>query len=240
MKFILHILVLALHLLGVATSSDPVILSPPNIAMILGGDPFLSFWSHVSDGAQIAAQSVGVNVQISHCSSATAFNQAIMAACMNKSVAAVVLAPIFALENEASIAMVSSMKPLITINSGPNASMPSLGQLTHIGPNNTAAGAGTALYFNSLELKCLLCVIIDNHTDSSANYGFTERCNAAKSAFKGTTKQITINSTASLVSLLESDSYSTCTVDALYVTSGISTLIDPVAALQQANLNHVK
>jgi simple sugar transport system substrate-binding protein len=90
--------------------------------------------------------------------------------------------------------------PVITLNSGEN-DFKALGAITHVGQDESVAGAGAGEKLKAAGAKSLLCVIHEQ-----GNSGLEQRCNGAKTTFGGTVEVLyvkgksDINTTSSQIS----------------------------------------
>jgi simple sugar transport system substrate-binding protein len=156
------------------------------LAMVTHGDGG-TFWSVAKKGALQAAKDLGLTVRYSESNNdPKRQSQLIDTAVAQKVQGLAVSAPNPpALKNSLNRAKRAGI-PIVTLNSGSDV-FKSLGAFTHVGQTETVAGRGAGEQFNAAKSKHLLCVIHEQ-----ANIGLTQRCNGAKSTFKGkfTTLQV--------------------------------------------------
>jgi simple sugar transport system substrate-binding protein len=156
------------------------------LAMVTHGDGG-TFWSVAKKGALQAAKDLGITVRYSESNNdPKRQSQLIDTAVAQKVQGLAVSAPNPpALKNSLNKATRAGI-PIVTLNSGSDV-FKSLGAFTHVGQTETVAGRGAGTQFNAAKSKHLLCVVHEQ-----ANIGLTQRCNGAKSTFKGkfTTLQV--------------------------------------------------
>ena len=181
----------------------------------------------MADGAIAAGKKAGFEIDIVNVaqSSSDASAAAIDAASADPQVVGVVAAFLHPKENELNFAAL--VKPFVTIDGALGGDV---GQITHIGSNDTASGSQTAAYFDSINKKHALCLlVVADSLAASANLpsSLSGRCAAAEAAFKGKFSVARVSTTADIAAVLAADT----TIDAVYGSGIMNAGRDPVAAL---------
>ncbi len=143
-----------------------------------------TFWAVVQKGAEDAAKSLGVTLDYQGSTNdsskqASTIQAGVSGGCNGIAASA----PDPGAIKDAMLAAQSAGIPTVTLNSG-SAVYKDLGAFTHIGQDETVAGKAAGDKFNELGVKKVLCVV-----QEQANVGLQDRCNGAKSTFKGTLQQ---------------------------------------------------
>jgi len=139
-----------------------------------------TFWSVFQKGAVAAAKALGVKLDYQGANNdaskqAATIAAGIAAGCQGLATSV----PDPAAIKTAVAAYVKKGIPVVTANSGSDVSQ-SLGAFTHVGQDETVAGAQAGLKFNAMGLKHILCPI-----QEAANIGLQDRCKGLASTFKG-------------------------------------------------------
>jgi len=140
----------------------------------------VTFWSVFQKGAVAAAKALGVKLDYQGANNdaskqAATIAAGIAAGCQGLATSV----PDPAAIKTAVAAYVKKGIPVVTANSGSDVSQ-SLGAFTHVGQDETVAGAQAGLKFNAMGLKHILCPI-----QEAANIGLQDRCKGLASTFKG-------------------------------------------------------
>lgn len=190
-------LVLATACGGGSSSNKP---SPSNggkaaskytFALISHATPGDSFWATVQNGANDAAKLYGVHVTYQ----ASGGDPQKQAQLIDNAVGQNVDGLIVSLANPGAVKgplKQAEQKgiPVVTINSG-STSFQSVGALTHVGQDESKAGAAAGERLNSLGLKKIICVIHEQN-----NIGLQDRCNGVKQTFNGKVDDLQVKGTS--------------------------------------------
>jgi simple sugar transport system substrate-binding protein len=159
------------------------------IAVVTHGDGG-SFWSVAKRGAVQAGKDLGITVNYSESNNDPQKEAQLIDTAVSKKVQGLaVSAPNpDALKTALARARKAGI-PIITLNSGVD-SFKSFGAITHVGQTETIAGQGAGAKLKALGAKKVLCVIHE-----AANIGLNQRCQGAKSGFKGTVVNLQVTGT---------------------------------------------
>jgi simple sugar transport system substrate-binding protein len=157
------------------------------IAVVTHGSTGDAFWSIVKAGVQKAGSDMGDNVTYESDGDPQKQAQLIDAA-VNQKVDGLVVSMANPGALKASIQKaVSAGIPVITVNSGA-ADSKAFGALSHIGQDETVAGAAVGAQLKAAGVKNAICVI-----QEAGNVGLEQRCAAVKAALGGTTTNIQVD-----------------------------------------------
>ncbi len=159
-----------------------------------------AFWDVVQNGAEAAAEDLGVEVTYQGSGEPDEQAQLIEAAVSDEVDGIVVsLANPDAMREPLASAEEAGI-PVITINSGENESA-SLGAITHVGQTETVAGQGAGEQLAEAGVTNLICVIHE-----PGNIGLEQRCEGATEGLGGTVEnlQVDINDVAGAQTTIQS------------------------------------
>ena len=159
-----------------------------------------AFWDVVQNGAEAAAEDLGIEVTYQGSGEPDEQAQLIEAAVSDEVDGIVVsLANPDAMREPLASAEEAGI-PVITINSGENESA-SLGALTHVGQTETVAGQGAGEQLAEAGVTNLICVIHE-----PGNIGLEQRCEGATEGLGGTVEnlQVDINDVAGAQTTIQS------------------------------------
>ncbi|HMG31481.1 MAG TPA: sugar ABC transporter substrate-binding protein [Jiangellaceae bacterium] len=159
-----------------------------------------AFWDVVQNGADAAAEDLGVEVTYQGSGEPDEQAQLIEAAVSDEVDGIVVsLANPDAMREPLASAEEAGI-PVITINSGENESA-SLGAITHVGQTETVAGQGAGEQLAEAGVTNLICVIHE-----PGNIGLEQRCEGATEGLGGTVEnlQVDINDVAGAQTTIQS------------------------------------
>ncbi len=159
-----------------------------------------AFWDVVQNGAEAAAEDLGVEVTYQGSGEPDEQAQFIEAAVSDEVDGIVVsLANPDAMREPLASAEEAGI-PVITINSGENESA-SLGAITHVGQTETVAGQGAGEQLAEAGVTTLICVIHE-----PGNIGLEQRCEGATEGLGGTVEnlQVDINDVAGAQTTIQS------------------------------------
>jgi simple sugar transport system substrate-binding protein len=159
-----------------------------------------AFWDVVQNGAEAAAEDLGVEVTYQGSGEPDEQAQFIDAAVSDQVDGIVVsLANPDAMREPLASAQDAGI-PVITINSGENESA-SLGAITHVGQTETVAGRGAGEQLAEAGVTNLICVIHE-----PGNIGLEQRCEGATEGLGGSVEnlQVDINDVAGAQSTIQS------------------------------------
>lgn len=159
-----------------------------------------AFWDVVQNGAEAAAEDLGVEVTYQGSGEPDEQAQFIEAAVSDEVDGIVVsLANPDAMREPLASAEEAGI-PVITINSGENESA-SLGAITHVGQTETVAGQGAGEQLAEAGVTNLICVIHE-----PGNIGLEQRCEGATEGLGGTVEnlQVDINDVAGAQTTIQS------------------------------------
>jgi simple sugar transport system substrate-binding protein len=159
-----------------------------------------AFWDVVQNGAEAAAEDLGIEVTYQGSGEPDEQAQLIEAAVSDEVDGIVVsLANPDAMREPLASAEEAGI-PVITINSGENESA-SLGALTHVGQTETVAGQGAGEQLAEAGVTNLICVIHE-----PGNIGLEQRCEGATEGLGGTVEnlQVDINDVAGAQNTIQS------------------------------------
>ncbi|MGH3922293.1 MAG: sugar ABC transporter substrate-binding protein, partial [Pseudonocardiaceae bacterium] len=159
-----------------------------------------AFWDVVQNGAEAAAEDLGVEVTYQGSGEPDEQAQFIEAAVSDEVDGIVVsLANPDAMREPLASAEEAGI-PVITINSGENESA-SLGAITHVGQTETVAGQGAGEQLAEAGVTNLICVIHE-----PGNIGLEQRCEGATEGISGTVEnlQVDINDVAGAQTTIQS------------------------------------
>ncbi|MGH8777085.1 MAG: sugar ABC transporter substrate-binding protein [Jiangellaceae bacterium] len=168
-----------------------------------------AFWDVVQNGADAAAEDLGVEVTYQGSGEADEQAQFIDAAVSGGVDGIVVsLANPDAMREPLEGAQEAGI-PIITINSGENESA-SLGAITHVGQTETIAGQGAGERLAEAGVANMICVIHE-----AGNIGLEQRCEGANDGLGGTTEnlQVDINNVAEAQTTIQSSLQANPSVD---------------------------
>ncbi len=157
------------------------------IAVVTHGGAGDAFWSIVKNGVQKAGSDLGDTVTYE--SDADPQKQAqLIDAAVNQKVDGIVvsMANPDALKSSIQKAVAAGI-PVITINSGASDSK-AFGALSHIGQDESIAGAAVGSQLKQVGVKNAICVI-----QEAGNVGLEQRCAAVKTALGGTTTNLQVD-----------------------------------------------
>jgi simple sugar transport system substrate-binding protein len=157
------------------------------IAVVTHGGAGDAFWSIVKNGVQKAGSDLGDTVTYE--SDADPQKQAqLIDAAVNQKVDGIVvsMANPGALKSSIQKAVAAGI-PVITINSGASDSK-AFGALSHIGQDESIAGAAVGSQLKQVGVKNAICVI-----QEAGNVGLEQRCAAVKTALGGTTTNLQVD-----------------------------------------------
>jgi simple sugar transport system substrate-binding protein len=159
------------------------------IAVVTHGDGG-SFWSVAKRGAEQAGKDLGITVNYSESNNDPQKEAQLIDTAVSRKVQGLaVSAPNPAALKSALARARKAGIPIITLNSGVD-SFKSFGAITHVGQTETIAGQAAGAKLRTLGAKKLLCVIHE-----AANIGLNQRCQGAKSGFKGTVVNLQVTGT---------------------------------------------
>jgi simple sugar transport system substrate-binding protein len=171
---------LAVSAIGLASAPSSTAAPKITIAVITHGDNG-SFWSVVKKGADAAGKSLGITVNVQGADNNLQKQAQLIDAAVTKKVSGIAISVPSADALKASVARaIKAGIPVITLNSGSN-DFKALGAITHVGQDESVAGAGAGEKFQAAGGKSLLCVIHEQ-----GNQGLEQRCAGAKTTFTGT------------------------------------------------------
>jgi simple sugar transport system substrate-binding protein len=159
-----------------------------------------AFWDVVQNGAEAAAEDLGIEVTYQGSGEPDEQAQLIEAAVSDEVDGIVVsLANPDAMREPLASAEEAGI-PVITINSGENESA-SLGAITHVGQTETVAGQGAGEQLAEAGVTNLICVIHE-----PGNIGLEQRCEGATEGLGGTVEnlQVDINDVAGAQTTIQS------------------------------------
>jgi simple sugar transport system substrate-binding protein len=159
-----------------------------------------AFWDVVQNGAEAAAEDLGIEVTYQGSGEPDEQAQLIEAAVSDEVDGIVVsLANPDAMREPLASAEEAGI-PVITINSGENESA-SLGAITHVGQTETVAGQGAGEQLAEAGVTNLICVIHE-----PGNIGLEQRCEGATEGLGGTLEnlQVDINDVAGAQTTIQS------------------------------------
>ncbi|HZY28728.1 MAG TPA: sugar ABC transporter substrate-binding protein [Jiangellaceae bacterium] len=159
-----------------------------------------AFWDVVQNGAEAAAEDLGIEVTYQGSGEPDEQAQLIEAAVSDEVDGIVVsLANPDAMREPLASAEEAGI-PVITINSGENESA-SLGAITHVGQTETVAGQGAGEQLAEAGVTNLICVIHE-----PGNIGLEQRCEGANEGLGGTLEnlQVDINDVAGAQTTIQS------------------------------------
>ena len=159
-----------------------------------------AFWDVVQNGAEAAAEDLGIEVTYQGSGEPDEQAQLIEAAVSDEVDGIVVsLANPDAMREPLASAEEADI-PVITINSGENESA-SLGAITHVGQTETVAGQGAGEQLAEAGVTNLICVIHE-----PGNIGLEQRCEGATEGLGGTVEnlQVDINDVAGAQTTIQS------------------------------------
>jgi len=159
-----------------------------------------AFWDVVQNGAEAAAEDLGIEVTYQGSGEPDEQAQLIEAAVSDEVDGIVVsLANPDAMREPLASAEEAGI-PVITINSGENESA-SLGAITHVGQTETVAGQGAGEQLAEAGVTNLICVIHE-----PGNIGLEQRCEGATEGLDGTVEnlQVDINDVAGAQTTIQS------------------------------------
>ena len=159
-----------------------------------------AFWDVVQNGAEAAAEDLGIEVTYQGSGEPDEQAQLIEAAVSDEVDGIVVsLANPDAMREPLASAQEAGI-PVITINSGENESA-SLGAITHVGQTETVAGQGAGEQLAEAGVTNLICVIHE-----PGNIGLEQRCEGATEGLGGTVEnlQVDINDVAGAQTTIQS------------------------------------
>jgi len=159
-----------------------------------------AFWDVVQNGAEAAAEDLGIEVTYQGSGEPDEQAQLIEAAVSDEVDGIVVsLANPDAMREPLASAEEAGI-PVITINSGENESA-SLGAITHVGQTETVAGQGAGEQLAEAGVTNLICVIHE-----PGNIGLEQRCEGANESLGGTVEnlQVDINDVAGAQTTIQS------------------------------------
>jgi len=159
-----------------------------------------AFWDVVQNGAEAAAEDLGIEVTYQGSGEPDEQAQLIEAAVSDEVDGIVVsLANPDAMREPLASAEEAGI-PVITINSGENESV-SLGAITHVGQTETVAGQGAGEQLAEAGVTNLICVIHE-----PGNIGLEQRCEGATEGLGGTVEnlQVDINDVAGAQTTIQS------------------------------------
>ena len=159
-----------------------------------------AFWDVVQNGAEAAAEELGIEVTYQGSGEPDEQAQLIEAAVSDEVDGIVVsLANPDAMREPLASAEEAGI-PVITINSGENESA-SLGAITHVGQTETVAGQGAGEQLAEAGVTNLICVIHE-----PGNIGLEQRCEGATEGLGGTVEnlQVDINDVAGAQTTIQS------------------------------------
>jgi len=159
-----------------------------------------AFWDVVQNGAEAAAEDLGIEVTYQGSGEPDEQAQLIEAAVSDEVDGIVVsLANPDAMREPLASAEEAGI-PVITINSGENESA-SLGAITHVGQTETVAGQGAGEQLAEAGVTNLICVIHE-----PGNIGLEQRCEGANEGLGGTVEnlQVDINDVAGAQTTIQS------------------------------------
>jgi simple sugar transport system substrate-binding protein len=170
------------------------------IAVITHGDNG-SFWSVAKKGALAAGRALRITVDYQGANNDLQKQAQLIDAAVTKKVDGIAISLPSATALQASVRRaIAAGIPVITLNSGEN-DFKALGAITHVGQDESVAGAGAGEKLKAAGAKSLLCVIHEQ-----GNSGLEQRCNGAKTTFGGTVEVLyvkgksDINTTSSQIS----------------------------------------
>jgi simple sugar transport system substrate-binding protein len=177
--------ILAVSLIGVSSLVGAAI-PPANAAQkitiaVITHDDGGSFWTVAKKGAMAAGSAMRVNVKWEPAGLDVRKQAQLIDAAVTQKVSGIATSVPDAGVLRAPIARaIAAGIPVITLNSGAS-DFVSLGAITHVGQDETVAGAGAGAKLKAAGAKSLLCVIHEQ-----GNQGLEDRCVGAKSTFGGT------------------------------------------------------
>ena len=175
----------------------------PVIAVITHGDNG-SFWSVAKKGAEAAGRALGVKVNYEGSNNDAQKQAQLIDAAVTAKVSGIAISVPNVSAIKASVARaIAAGIPVITLNSGSNDYL-ALGAITHVGQDESVAGAGAGTKLKAAGAMHLLCVIHEQ-----GNSGLEQRCSGAKTTFGGTVdnmKKLKQRFDDLLVKLLENES----------------------------------
>jgi simple sugar transport system substrate-binding protein len=152
-----------------------------------------SFWSVVKKGAEKAAQQTGVKLLWEGSNNDPQKQAQYIDAAVQQKVDGIAISIPNPGAIKASIAKATAAGiPVVSLNSGSN-DYKSFGAITHVGQDESIAGAGAGSKFAATGAKHLLCVI-----GEQGNQALEARCAGAKSTFGGTVDNIYVKGDADL------------------------------------------
>ncbi len=159
-----------------------------------------AFWDVVKNGADAAAEDLGVEVTYQGSGEPDEQAQFIDAAVSDEVDGIVVSLANPDAMREPLAAAADAGIPIITINSGENESA-SLGAITHVGQTETVAGQGAGEQLAEAGVTNLICVIHE-----PGNIGLEQRCEGATEGLGGTVEnlQVDINDVAGAQNTIQS------------------------------------
>ncbi len=170
-----------------AAGGDAGADSDLSFAVVVHDEPAGTFWGVVQNGAEAAAEDLGVTVDVQGngdpAQQADLVNSAIA---NNVDGIAVSLANPDAMRGPLEEAAAAGI-PVVTLNSGLN-DFQSVGAITHVGQDEVLAGNGAGERLNEAGVTTLLCAIHE-----VGNIALDERCNGAEETFSGTTERVQID-----------------------------------------------
>lgn len=169
---------LALSFIAIAPSANAA--PKITIAVITHGDDG-SFWSVEKKGAVAAAKALRITLVHQGANNDLQKQSQLIDAAVTKKVDGIAISLPSAPALKASVARaIAAGIPVITLNSGSD-DFKALGAITHVGQDESVAGAGAGEKLKAAGLKSLLCVIHEQ-----GNSALEDRCKGAKSTFGGT------------------------------------------------------
>lgn len=164
----------------------------PVIAVITHGDNG-SFWSVVKKGAEAAGLALGVKVNYEGSNNDAQKQAQLIDAAVTAKVSGIAISVPNVSAIKASVARaIAAGIPVITLNSGSNDYL-ALGAITHVGQDESVAGAGAGTKLKAAGASHLLCVIHEQ-----GNSGLEQRCSGAKTTFGGTVDNLYVKGTADI------------------------------------------